>query len=58
MGGGGEDEPGHAGAVKLVMVGRGLGAVGQEAGRQWRRVRDVMAGELVLRRSELCRWTI
>lgn len=58
LGGGGEDEPGHAGAVKLVMVGRGLGAVGQEAGRQWRRVRDVMAGELVLRRSELCRWTI
>lgn len=54
----GEDEPEHVGAVKLVLVERGLGAVGLEAGRVWRRVRDVAVGELVLRRSELGRWLI
>ncbi|MBL0871570.1 MAG: hypothetical protein IBJ18_13440 [Phycisphaerales bacterium] len=56
--GGGGDEPLHAGAVKLVLAGRGLGAVGLEAGRVWRRVRDVEPGGGGLRRSELCQWTI
>lgn len=54
----GEEESLHAGAVKLVLVGRGLGAVGLEAGRVWRRVREVGPGDGGLRRSELCRWTI
>lgn len=56
--GGGDDEPRHAGVVKLILVGRGLGAVGIEAGLAWRRVRDVGPGDCGLRRSELCRWTI
>ncbi len=54
----GEEESLHAGAVKLILVGRGLGAVGLEAGLEWRRVREVTVGELVLRRSELGRWLI